>query len=281
MSRVVVLGASGFVGGAIARYADHRGESVVMLNRTNVDLCSPRAAETLEEYLSADDCVVFAAAEAPCKTPEALERNLNMVLAVMRALSKVRVSYLLNVSSDAVYLDSAEPLTETSPTGPRNLHGAMHCAREALLNSVDVPLLHLRPTLIYGRGDPHNGYGPNQFLLSARTGVNIRIFGHGEERRDHVRITDVAEVAARCLSGRTVGALNVASGEVTSFREIAERVVDLVADRVAITESPRNGPMPHGGYRPISIKRLKVEFPDFSPTRVMLGLEREVDNHGA
>jgi len=279
MSRVVVLGAAGFVGRYIARRAEQLGESVVMLSRESVDLCLPGASESLEKQLRVDDRVVFAAAEVPCKTLESLQRNLIMVLAAMRAVSNVRVSYLMNLSSDAVYLDSIEPLTELSPTGPRNLHGAMHCAREALLNSVDVPLLHLRPTLVYGEGDPHNGYGPNRFLLSARNGIDIQIFGHGEERRDHVRITDVAEVAVRCLSNRIVGTLNIASGEVVSFREVAERVVNLFANGVRIVEIPRNGPMPHAGYRPISIKKLRTEFSDFSPTPVMLGLEREVGEH--
>jgi nucleoside-diphosphate-sugar epimerase len=278
---VVVLGAAGFVGGAIARHAEQLGETVIMLNRATVDLCSPQASEFLEEHLRTDDRLVFAAAEAPCKTLESLERNLAMVMTVIRAVSHVRVSYVMNISSDAVYLDSLEPLTETSPTGPSNLHGAMHCAREALLNSLEVPLLHLRPTLIYGKGDPHNGYGPNQFLSRARGGGEFQIFGRGEERRDHVYIADVAAVAVRCLSNRTVGALNVASGEVVSFREIAEHIVDLFAGRVRIAERARSGPMPHGGYRPISIARLRAEFSDLAPIGVKLGLTREVGEHGA
>jgi len=277
---VVVLGATGFVGGAIARHAEQLGETVIILNRATVDLCSPRASELLEEHLRTDDRLVFAAAEAPCKTLESLEKNLAMVMTVIRAVSHVRVSYVMNISSDAVYLDSLEPLTETSPTGPSNLHGAMHCAREALLNSLEVPLLHLRPTLIYGKGDPHNGYGPNQFLSRARGGGEIQIFGRGEERRDHVYIADVEAVAVRCLSNRTVGALNVASGEVVSFREIAEHVVDLFAGRVRIAERARSGPMPHGGYRPISIARLTAEFSDFVPIGVKVGLAQELGKHG-
>jgi nucleoside-diphosphate-sugar epimerase len=237
--------------------------------------------EFLEEHLRADDRLVFASAEAPCKTLNSLHRNMTMVMTVVSAVSQVHVSYMMNISSDAVYRDSLGPLTEASPTGPRNLHGAMHCAREALLNCVDVPLLHLRPTLIYGKGDPHNGYGPNRFLSSARNGSDIQVFGRGEERRDHVHIDDVATVAVRCLSKRPVGALNVASGEVVSFREVAEQVVDLFGGRARITERPRTGPMPHGGYRAISIARLRAEFSNFEPIGVMLGLVREVGEHGA
>jgi len=45
MSRVVVLGAAGFVGRYIARRAEQLGESVVMLSRESVDLCLPGASE--------------------------------------------------------------------------------------------------------------------------------------------------------------------------------------------------------------------------------------------
>ena len=35
----------------------------------------------------------------------------------------------------------------------------------------------LRPTLVYGPGDTHNGYGPNMFLRAVNSGENIDLFG--------------------------------------------------------------------------------------------------------
>jgi len=280
-SRIVVVGSGGFVGGAIAARAERGGENVVRIDRSKLDLCTEHGAEKLAEILRPEDRLVFAAAEAPCKSHDALGRNLGMVVTVLRAVAIVRVSYFLNISSDAVYLDSPLPLTESSVLGPSNLHGSMHCAREYLLRTVELPLLHLRPTLIYGMGDPHNGYGPNQFITLARARTDITLFGHGEEQRDHVLIGDVAEVAMRCLRERVPGSLNIASGEVRTFREIAEHVVKLHGGRIGILERPRSGPMPHGGYRPISIDLLRTKFPDFQPVGVLTGLSQEVANHGA
>ena len=57
----------------------------------------------------------------------------------------------------------------------------------------------MRPTLIYGKKDPHNGYGPNKFLRKISSNQNIDLFGKGEERRDHVYIEDVVEVILLCL----------------------------------------------------------------------------------
>ena len=107
----------------------------------------------------------------------------------------------------------------------------------------------LRPTLIYGAADPHNGYRPNRFSRLARSREPIRLFGKGEERRDHVSIDGVAELTTRVIYRRSVGVLNIATGTVTSFREIAEMVLRISNWPVPIEEVPRTGPMPHNGYR--------------------------------
>jgi UDP-glucose 4-epimerase len=179
----------------------------------------------------------------------------------------------VNISSDAVYADGPLPLTETSPTAPTSIHGAMHLAREiAFSSTLKSPLATLRPSLLYGAGDPHNGYGPNRFRRLANEDKDIVLFGEGEERRDHVLIDDVAELIFRVLTRRSAGTLNIASGETHSFRDIAERIVATAAHQVAIKSSPRNGPMPHNGYRPFDIAACRAAFPDFSFTPISEGI---------
>jgi nucleoside-diphosphate-sugar epimerase len=132
----------------------------------------------------------------------------------------------------------------------------------------------LRPTLIYGGSDPHNGYGPNRFRRLAAAGEPIVLFGEGEERRDHVAVEDVAEIVVRVLKHRSAGALNIATGEVHSFRQIAEMVVAQASKPVPIQGSPRNGPMPHNGYRPFDIAACRAAFPDFHYAPLAEGLRR-------
>ena len=124
-----------------------------------------------------------------------------------------------------------------------------HLARELMLKAtVKAPFAVVRSTLIYGEGDPHNGYGPNRFRRLASAGQEIVLFGEGEERRDHVLVDDVA---------------NIATGEVYSFRDIAERVAAMAKPVVAVRGTPRQGEMPHGGYRPFDIAVCRRAFPDF------------------
>jgi nucleoside-diphosphate-sugar epimerase len=274
-SRVVVIGAKGFVGGALVGRLAREGIPTLALGRGNVDLLQPRAAEKLAGLLLPTDSVLAVSALAPVKTTRMLADNLRMVLAMVEALAKVPVAHLVNISSDAIYADGPLPLTEGSPAAPTSLHGAMHLARElAFRAEVQAPQAHLRPTLIYGAGDPHNGYGPNRFRRLAAKGQDIVLFGEGEERRDHVYIDDVAEIIARVLKRGGVGALNIATGEVHAFRDIAGQAVAISGSRSAIKGSPRTGPMPHGGYRPFDIAACRQAFPDFKYTPLREGMRK-------
>jgi nucleoside-diphosphate-sugar epimerase len=137
-----------------------------------------------------------------------------------------------------------------------------------------TPLAILRPTLVYGSGDPHNGYGPNKFRRQANRGEAIVLFGEGEERRDHVDVDDIAEIVRLVLTHRSAGILNVATGTVASFRALADKAVALSPRKVEIKTSLRTGPMPHNGYRPFDPAATSAAFPDFHYTAIDAGLAR-------
>jgi nucleoside-diphosphate-sugar epimerase len=274
-SRVVVLGALGFVGGTCARRLAARGIAVLPLDKNDIDLIAADAGDELRERLRPDDTVLVVSARAPCKDTGMMVDNIRIMHAVCRAFERVPVAHAVYFSSDAVYSDGPLPLTEDSATVPGSMHGAMHLARELMLKAtVKTPLAVLRSTLIYGAGDPHNGYGPNRFRRLAAAGEDIVLFGEGEERRDHVLIDDVAEIVCRVIKRGSRGTLNIATGEVVSFRELAERIAGSVALPVAVRATPRQGEMPHGGYRPFDIAACRRAFPDFRYTPLADGLKQ-------
>jgi nucleoside-diphosphate-sugar epimerase len=193
-----------------------------------------------------------------------LLENFAMARSLCAALQRTSVAHVVYVSSDAVYKDSPAPLSETSCAEPASLHGAMHLAREiALRSEYSGPLAIVRPTLVYGLGDPHNGYGPNRFRRLAASGEDIVLFGEGEEQRDHVDVEDVAALVLRILLHRGFGVANAVSGEVVSFRALAEFTASEFSPRVAVNGSPRTGPMPHNGYRPFERSAAERVFAGF------------------
>jgi len=273
--RVVILGARGFVGAAAEKFLRARGVSVLSLGRAEIDFLATGSAEHLAGHLRSTDALLVISARAPVKNSAMLSENVRMMENICKALASVPLQHVVYISSDAVYRDSKEPLTENSCAEPSSLHGAMHLARELMLKSVvSAPLAVLRPSLLYGKADPHNGYGPNRFRRLAAAGEEIVLFGEGEERRDHVHIDDVADLIWRVLAHRSHGTLNVATGEVMSFRQIAERIASMAVPPVPVRGSPRSGPMPHGGYRPFDIAACQAAFPDFRYVSLEEGLKR-------
>jgi nucleoside-diphosphate-sugar epimerase len=265
--RAVVLGAAGFVGAASLIRLKAAGIQAVGLGRGDVDLTSAAGAEALRKLLLPGDTLLFVSARAPCRNASMLIENVRMAETVCTAIKGAAVAHLVYVSSDAVYKDSADPLTEASCAEPGSTHGAMHLAREVILRSeYPGPLAIVRPTLIYGLHDPHNGYGPNRFRRLASAGADIVLFGNGEERRDHVHVDDVAGLICRIVQRGSYGTLNAVSGGVASFRELAEFTVEQFSPRVTITTTPRTGPIPHNGYRPFDAAGITRAFPDFAAT---------------
>jgi nucleoside-diphosphate-sugar epimerase len=136
------------------------------------------------------------------------------------------------------------------------------------------PLAFVRPTLTYGIDDPHNGYGPNRFRRLAAEGKEIVLFGDGEERRDHVAVDDIAELILRVVLERSSGVFNAVSGDVVSFRALAEFIAGKFTPSISIKGSPRVGPMPHNGLRPFAPSAALDSFPGFRFTRWQDGIAK-------
>lgn len=269
-ARAVVVGAGGFVGGAIARELAREQMPVLGVTRREIDLLADGAGKKLAGLLRADDAIVFVSALAPARNSATLIQNLVMAEQLIAALVAQPVAHFLYISSDAVYADDANPVTERSSCQPSSMHGMMHTARELMLKSeVKAPLAVLRPSLLYGARDPHDGYGPNRFRRLAEKGEPIVLFGEGEERRDHVHIDDVARLAALVLLRRSRGLLNVATGSSTSFREIAEMVAAAAKKPVPIRCTPRQNSITH---RHFDITECLKAFPQFRYTPLRDGL---------
>ena len=271
--RVVILGRAGFVASSILKTCEALGISVIALGREDVDLRDKDASQALKSQLKPTDSLVFVSAVAPSRDAAAMTSNMRMVASVAQALSEKPVSHVVNISSDAVYSDTACLVHEDLPAAPTSAHGVMHRSREILLTDLsrkaNIPIAHLRPSLLYGLKDPHNGYGPNRFRRQAQAGETIRLFGQGEEQRDHVAVEDVARIVVEVLRHQSKGTLNVATGRSLSFRNCAELAIKN-AGCGDVSGTPRQNPIIHRHFDVTG--RLKA-FPAFSLTRFETGFQ--------
>jgi len=271
--RVVIIGSKGFVGSSISKLLQKSNISTLNLSRKEVDFNKQDASEKLDNLITKEDYVIITAAEAPVKNNQMLLNNIKMITDIINVIKKKSIKRIIYISSDAVYSDSLNDLHEESAVEPQTLHGIMHLTREVMLKQIqDVQLCIIRPTLIYGIEDPHNGYGPNQFFRLASSNQNIKLFGKGEELRDHVSITDVARITADVTLSNFEGILNIASGKVNSFKNIASIIKNLYKDQIDFIETERTGEMPHKGYRSFNIDKLYSLFPGYKLKNINEGL---------
>ena len=199
-ARVVVIGANGFVGGAmVARLARERIPTLA-LSRGEIDLLQPGAAEKLAGLLGRPTRGCRLGAGAGQEHAHAGRQSAHGAGHGRGAGQGAgRASRQHQLGRGLCRRPAAADRRSRPRRRPACTARCMLARELAFRAEVKAPLAHLRPTLIYGASDPHNGYGPNRFRRLADEGEDIVLFGEGEERRDHVYVDDVAEIIARVL----------------------------------------------------------------------------------
>jgi nucleoside-diphosphate-sugar epimerase len=272
--RLIVLGATGFVGGNVVARAQALGWDVLGLSSKDIDLTSPDSSATLSKLLRDGDTVVYGAAVVPARNVVDVIQNLLMTQHVVDGISGHEITQLVVISSDGVYGSQSGVYNEVTPCSPDTMHGLMNLARELTCKDVSTSIFTVvRPSAIYGVGDPHNSYGPNRFISQLLQKGEIEIFGEGVAVRDHVFIDDVADAIVRAIDAREAGVINIASGESISFAAIAELIRKERPDGSSIVVT---GNESSPTFRSYDISNLVRLFPDFEPIPPAVGVRRVV-----
>jgi nucleoside-diphosphate-sugar epimerase len=276
IKRVVVVGAFGFIGDSLCKKLLAENIAVEAIGRKQIDLTQTGAGQTLGRLLQPGDTVVILSAITPDKGKTRLDflNNLRIGMAICEAFSQVPPAYVVYLSSDAVYSFDTPLINEKSLAAPADLYGAMHRSRELLLESLQLPLWVVRPTIIYGAGDTHNSYGPNRFIRQALAERSITLFGGGEETRSHISVDDVVSLIIRGIKKQYKGLTNAVTEPSYTFKEIAELIVKLVPFPVNIQEQPRKSPITH---RHFDTSALIRDFPDWEPMGINTGLSKMLE----
>jgi len=267
-NRVIILGKTGFIASNLISLLKKNKIKFISLSSKDINLLSQSSSNKLNNIIKKNDSLVFISSIAPVKNYSMFLKNIIMCKNFLNLKVLNNISHFIYISSDAVYSDSKNLISEKSKTDPDSLHGIMHITREKLFkNYFKKNISILRPTLIYGETDPHNGYGPNKFIRDIKNKKQLSIFGNGEEKRDHVWIQDVVNIIYLCLIYRFIGTLNIVSGKIISFSKIANIIINYSKKNIKLNKIERTGPMPHNGYRAFDnkllIKTFNYKFNDF------------------
>ncbi|WP_328498702.1 NAD-dependent epimerase/dehydratase family protein [Streptomyces sp. NBC_00414] len=233
---VFVIGATGFVGGALARHLTARGHQVTGLARTGAaavalsadgitpvaaDLDSRRSA-TIDAALRAD-AVLYAAQADPALETATVDRLTRAMAGTGKTLVFLSGSGVLLQRTAGAW--SQDSFAEHDPFVVEPLAIARKAAEDTVLGAASDRLraMVVRPGLIWGPGD--HGHVPMTYQSVAATGAACYV-GTGLNAYSHVHIDDVTrlfDLASK--AGRPGGLYHAVAGEVPN-RWIAERVAD-------------------------------------------------------
>jgi UDP-glucose 4-epimerase len=285
VERVVLLGATGFIGRALHGELQGAGVEVIAHGSKTLDLRQPDVVEReLHRVAAPTTTLVLAAALTPDKgqTLATFAANLAMATNVAQSLDRYPVGRCVYLSTDAIYGFDFDPIDETTPVAPSGYYALAKYTAEHILKFVTstrgIPLLSIRLAGSFGPGDPHASYGPSAFARSLAKDRTVHVFGAGEERRDHLYVSDAARLVAALIPTSETGVINVATGTTRSFADVVAIIRGLVRYDFETVTVARKGSITH---RQFDTARLRAAVPGFCFTPFEDALRATLTEFGA
>ncbi|HEX8274033.1 MAG TPA: NAD-dependent epimerase/dehydratase family protein [Longimicrobiaceae bacterium] len=223
--RVLLAGATGYVGSAAAEALRAAGHEVLGLARSDEAAARLEAAglaarrgdlarpESAAGAVAEADAVIHAAALVGDADAAATEAMLRMLEGTGKAFVYTSGAWVLGSTGDAV-------AHEDAPANAAELVAWRPAVERAVLSAAErgVRSVVLRPTVVYGRG----GGTPASLVRSARKKGVVRYVGDGAQRWPLVHVDDLAELYVLALGAPPGTLLNASAGPSVPARELAE-----------------------------------------------------------
>jgi nucleoside-diphosphate-sugar epimerase len=260
--RVLVTGATGFIGSWVVRALLDRDHEVVGTFRPGhtlppdlashprfvgwpADLDDPLAVEALARGAGAERAVHMAWYAEPTTYLSSSKNmdSLAMTARLARSLYEHGCQKIVGTGTCAEYAAKDRPQLETDPTDPRSLYGvckrAAFLSMEALSAQEQKGFAWARIFHVHGPGDPLVRLIPSIVGL-LRAGKPVELTD-GTQVRDQLHVSDVGTAIAAVAASDANGVFNVCSGDPVTLR----RVVESVADALGRADLLRFGSRPH------------------------------------
>ena len=254
--RVLVFGATGQVGNALAVRAARHGVAVTALGRAEADLLAPEAVARLVAHAEADAVINAAAYTAVDKAesePE-IARAVNAAAPGAMAQAAARRGLpFLHISTDYVF-DGApgRPWREDDPTGPLGVYGATKLAGEELVRAAGGRHAILRTAWVF------SAHGGNFLKTMLRLGAERDTLRVVEDQRGGptpaAAIADALLVIARALAEARgdSGTWHFAGAPAVSWAEFARAIFAARGGTAPVVEGIASSEWPTPARRPMN-----------------------------
>lgn len=249
--RVLLTGATGFIGSQVARALLEAGCSVHALVRSGADtsridglveglslvegalvtLTDPGVLEVIQPEI----CVHLAWYTEPGRYLRAVAENLDCLrwsLSLVEALARSGCARMLVAGTCAEYhpRPGAEPFDEFDSIGPATPYArakaALHLVAQDVAAAAGLELTWARLFFLYGPGEDPRRVVPS-VVRAALAGRTLPATA-GEQVRDYLHVADAGRALAALALSEVSGPVNVCSGTPVTLRSVLE-----VAERAA------------------------------------------------
>ncbi|MEU7029716.1 UDP-glucose 4-epimerase GalE [Streptomyces sp. NPDC046275] len=268
MSRYLVTGGAGYVGGTVAAHLLEAGHEVTVLDDLSTSFRAgvPAGAAFVEGRIQdaarwldpSYDGVLHLAAfsqvgESVAQPEKYWENNVGGTMALLAAMRAAGVRKLVFSSTAATYGEpESVPVTEAAPTAPTSPYGATKLAVDHMIGGecaahglAAVSLRYFNVAGAYGecgeRHDPESHLIPLVLQVALGRREAIHVYGDdyptpdGTCVRDYIHVADLAEAHLRALDAMTSGEhliCNLGNGNGFSVREVVDTVREVTGHPV-------------------------------------------------
>lgn len=260
--KALVTGGAGFIGSNISKKLLEMGYEVRILDNLSSGFPSniPDGANFIKGSVVDGDIVMEAASgvdyifhlAASVGNKRSIDDpiydatvNVLGTLNVLEAARANKIKKLVYSSSAGIFGElKTIPIREDHPQEPDSPYGVSKLAAEkdclAYMKLYGIPVVCLRYFNVYGVHQRFDAYGNVIPIFADRIlrGVPMTIFGDGEQTRDFVNVSDVAQANIKGALSEATGVFNVGSSSRITINNLARLLEEVSGKSVGVEYGP-------------------------------------------